>query len=359
MQEIKRCQKCIMPTALPSVQLDEKGVCNHCRTYEKKMVKWLATKDRRQKEWQAIVASAKEKNGRYDCLIPLSGGKDSTYALYACAKLYGLKCLCITFNNGYMSPHALENIRRTMESCDADYMTFQVNRKVQLQLYKMYLTRCGSFCAVCMRGISESIYNACNAFSIPLIVTGGGWRVSYLKMFPELFQGPDQDFFSRVAQGSSMANEAKRLGAIFQVNKMPFLSSRIKRRIRNRLLGLKKVNIYNYLEFDRRDVLSIVSTEMGWQRPAKNFEHTDCLLHSIAGYTHTLRFPEMTPETAHLSGQIRFGEISREEALRIEEKMLTDRNTPSELQFFLEDIEMTNEEFVRYASDFKLADKYR
>lgn len=194
-----RCKKCILPANLPSVRLDERGVCTHCRDYEKNMERWAVTKEKRQREWRKLVEFAKKKNRKYDCLIPLSGGKDSIFALYACAKLYDMKCLCITFNNGYLNPHAVENIHRAMNKCDADFITFEVNRDIQSRLYRMFLVRCGSFCTVCMRGIGETVSNVSKAFNIPLVIRGLGWRVTYLSMLPEIFQGPDQWFYSKVA----------------------------------------------------------------------------------------------------------------------------------------------------------------
>jgi len=358
MSQIERCKRCILPTSLPSVKLDEHGICNPCREYEHSMAKWISTKEKMCKKWEAIVAAAKKKNRRYDCLIPLSGGKDSVYALYVCAKMSGLKCLCITFDNGYMTQHATDNIRRSIDACDADHMTFRLSRPTQLLLYRMYLSRCGSFCPACMRGIFESIEIASRTFKIPLVVLGGGWRVTYLSMLTEIFQGGDQWVFSRVADQQPRIEAAHRLGAASRFARMPKLFFRIERKLRH-WRGPKEVDIYDYMDTDRSDVLKIITKELGWKQTSSDFEHTDCGLHPVVGYIHGLRFPALSPETAHHAGQIRFGELTREEAIKLDEELLNNRRIPQALEEFLEDIGMPKEEFDRHASDWRSAELFR
>ena len=111
MKDIKRCMRCILPESLPSVELDKNGICNHCKTYDRLFSNWEDVKSQRKKEFEDLLQRAKRLNRNYDCLILLSGGKDSTYALYLCDKIYKLKCLCITFDNGFLVEQAKNNIK--------------------------------------------------------------------------------------------------------------------------------------------------------------------------------------------------------------------------------------------------------
>lgn len=99
MNEIKRCNRCILPASLSNITFDENGVCNHCLKYEHDFKNWDLIKDRREKEFIEILEKAKKLKRPYDCLVPLSGGKDSTYALYLATKVYGLKTLAVTLDN--------------------------------------------------------------------------------------------------------------------------------------------------------------------------------------------------------------------------------------------------------------------
>lgn len=356
--QTERCQRCILPTSLPSVKLDKTGICNHCRDYEKILVNWQKTKETRSRELHEIFANAKKKNRRYDVLIPLSGGKDSVYSLYACSKIFGMKCLAITFDNGYVSQHAKDNIVRSVDACDADHMTFRISRPTQLMLYRTYLARCGSFCAACMRGIGESIEIPCRTFNIPLVVLGGGSRVIYLSMLKELFQGGDTWVFSKVAVSNPAIKEAARLGAASRYARLPNLYFLVERKLRH-LRGPKVINIYDYMDVVRTEVLNIIKQEIGWQQARDEFEHTDCLLHQLVGYIHALRFPELSHHTVYYSGQIRFGELTREEALKLEEEFLKNSQVPKEIDEFIKDIGISREEFERYASDWRSIEKFR
>lgn len=113
--EILRCNRCILPASLPSVELDENGVCNHCKAYDALVTELARTRDERRRNLETMVEKAKATRGAYDCMVTLSGGKDSTYALYLAAKVLGLRCLCATFDNAYLSEHARNNIRNALE----------------------------------------------------------------------------------------------------------------------------------------------------------------------------------------------------------------------------------------------------
>ena len=108
--DVKRCKRCILPESFLGLTFDESGICNKCRAYERR---WGNFDVKKSEEYITnIFAAAKRKNREYDCLIGLSGGKDSSYALYLCTQKYKLKPLCFTFDNGFMSAEASENIKK-------------------------------------------------------------------------------------------------------------------------------------------------------------------------------------------------------------------------------------------------------
>lgn len=80
MEEIKRCNRCILPASLAGITFDESGICNHCRKYEADFKDWEHIKERRKDEFEEILEKTKKLKRPYDVLVPLSGGKDSTYA---------------------------------------------------------------------------------------------------------------------------------------------------------------------------------------------------------------------------------------------------------------------------------------
>ena len=90
---LKYCKSCVMPDTKPDLKLDEKGVCNACRSYEtRKEVNW----DQRYKELLKIVDKYRNVSGsNWDCIVPVSGGKDSTYQVIRMLQL-GTNPLCVT-----------------------------------------------------------------------------------------------------------------------------------------------------------------------------------------------------------------------------------------------------------------------
>lgn len=93
MEEIRRCTRCIIPGVLPSVKFDKDSVCNYCEEYDNLFSNWSNTQLQRKQEFEDILQRARRLKRSYDCLVTLSGGKDSTYALYLCDKIYELKVL--------------------------------------------------------------------------------------------------------------------------------------------------------------------------------------------------------------------------------------------------------------------------
>ena len=109
--ELVRCTKCILPETHETITFDEEGVCNICRQQEHKQVVIDWSKAKRQLD--DIIENFRGRY-EYDCIVPFSGGKDSTWTLYYLMKEYGLRPLVVSFDHGFMRPKVLENTKRTL-----------------------------------------------------------------------------------------------------------------------------------------------------------------------------------------------------------------------------------------------------
>jgi hypothetical protein len=379
---MRRCERCILPESLPSVVLDENGVCSHCRKYDALFGDWEVTKAQRKREFEDLLMQARQLNRPYDCLIPLSGGKDSTYALYTCSKVYGLRSLCVTFDNGFLTEQARTNIRNALDATGADHLFYSINRDHLLGLYRQCLVRSGEFCFVCMRGIAVATGRAAAAFNVPLIVNGSGRRVAYLSMAPEVFQSGDHTTFRNILGGEVAGwDSTSVLGASFspghregpshrQVGLRATASRflRLARRAVDRSLRIVEppvsntaVNIalFDYLDVRPEQVIQTLKAEMGWANPPGQLEHMDCALHEMPFYIHTQKFPELTMHTFHRSGLIRRGLMGREEALLAEEEEMATSAAPSALEPFLEEIGLSEAEFEDAVQDWRQIEQFR
>ena len=112
---MKFCSKCVLPDTFPGIEFDEHGVCNYCRHSQ------LPDQERKQeyiKAFEDLLDSVRGKHD-FDVLVAYSGGKDSTYTMYQLTNKYKLNVLAFTFDNGFISEQARENIMKMSDLCGA------------------------------------------------------------------------------------------------------------------------------------------------------------------------------------------------------------------------------------------------
>jgi hypothetical protein len=371
--EVTRCSRCILPDSLPSVKLDEGGVCSHCRTFSKVTDDWERNKSRREPELERLFDRVKKLRRPYDCLVTLSGGKDSTYTLYHVSKVYGLKCLCFTFDNGFLSEYAKRNIENAVTATGADHVFYRIDRGLLLRLYRLFLSKCGNFCPACHRYGETSFDLVARAFRIPLVIGGSGSRISYLSTVRELHEGGDVAFFRNVVRGEPLEKEVGPLWHVWRARREEIVKDLYRFRVvrvgLRRLFGMSwdlvplavpSIGLFDFVQVPYSRVLSTIQDEMGWTKPPDQFEHMDCLLHEIPFYIHTLKFPELTTGTLYRSGLVRLGEMTRSEAMEAEcNELRNPLPEPPILARFLQEIEMSHDEFLSSVGDWKTLGSFR
>src|SRR4030042_682991 len=169
MNDLKRCTKCVLPETHETIVFDEEGVCNICRQHEYKQtaIDWETQK----RELDTIVATYRDKYD-YDCIVPFSGGKDSTWTLYYLVKEYGIKPLVVRFDHGFLRPNLLENTIRTIRKLGVDLHVFTPNWQVVQKLMLQSFLEKGDFCWHCHTGIFAYPMWVAIRYKVPLIVWG-------------------------------------------------------------------------------------------------------------------------------------------------------------------------------------------
>ena len=125
MTNIKYCKNCILPNTRPNLFINLDGVCNACLSHTKKnKIDW---KNRR-KNFLKIIKKIKSKNSKYDCLIPVSGGKDSTWQVITALK-YKLKPLCVTWKTPARNITGKQNLDNLI-NLGVDHIDFTINPKI-------------------------------------------------------------------------------------------------------------------------------------------------------------------------------------------------------------------------------------
>jgi N-acetyl sugar amidotransferase len=171
---LQYCTRCVMPHTKPDLHIDEQGVCNACRSYEgRKDVDWEA----RRKELLAVVERYRRHGASWDCIVPVSGGKDSTYQVVRMLQL-GLNPLCVTATTCDLSAIGRKNIDN-IKRLGVDHVEFSPNPVVRAKLNRIGLTQVGDISWPEHVGIFTIPVRAAVQFGVPLIVWGENSQHEY------------------------------------------------------------------------------------------------------------------------------------------------------------------------------------
>lgn len=169
------CKKCLMPDTKPDLYLDEEGVCNACRSYENRVsIDW----DVRRKELKSILEKYKNKDGtNWDCIVPVSGGKDSTFQVVQMLQL-GMNPLCVTATTCDVTEIGRRNIEN-IKRLGVDYIEVSPNPVVRSKLNRIGLMQVGDISWPEHVGIFTIPVQAAVQFKVPLIVWGENSQNEY------------------------------------------------------------------------------------------------------------------------------------------------------------------------------------
>ncbi len=164
-----------MPNTKPDLQLDNDGVCSACRSYEQRSeVNW----DSRYEELQIILKKYRNKdNSNWDCIVPVSGGKDSTYQVVRMLQM-GLNPLCVTSTACDLSEIGRTNIEN-IKHLGVDYLEMSPNSSIRAKLNRIGLKQVGDISWPEHVGIFTIPVRAAVQFNIPLIVWGENSQNEY------------------------------------------------------------------------------------------------------------------------------------------------------------------------------------
>jgi N-acetyl sugar amidotransferase len=164
-----------MPDTKPDLYLDDSGICNACRSFEqRKEIDW----DGRRKKFEKIVDKYRSKNGKnWDCIVPVSGGKDSTYQVVRMLQL-GLNPLCVTSTTCDLSSLGRNNIDN-LKSLGVDLVEISPNPVIRAKLNRIGLTQVGDISWPEHVGIFTIPVRAAVQFNVPLIVWGENSQNEY------------------------------------------------------------------------------------------------------------------------------------------------------------------------------------
>lgn len=172
---MKYCNKCLLPDTKPNLTFDKGGICNACTNFDnRKEINW----EERNRELEAILNKYRSKDGStWDCIVPVSGGKDSTYQVIKMLEM-NMNPLCVTATTCDLSEIGRKNIEN-IKSMGVDYVEITTNRRIRARLNKIGLTEVGDISWPEHAGIFTIPIRAAINFNIPLIIWGENSQNEY------------------------------------------------------------------------------------------------------------------------------------------------------------------------------------
>ena len=172
---IHYCKRCLLPDTKPDLHFDTHGLCNACRNYDdRKKIDWT----KRKNEFLAILDRYRSKDGKnWDCIVPVSGGKDSTYQVLRMLE-YGMTPLCVTATTCDLSDIGRKNIEN-IKNFGVDYIEFSPSKKVRSKLNSLGLRQVGDISWPEHVGIFTIPIKVAVEYKVPLIIWGENAQNEY------------------------------------------------------------------------------------------------------------------------------------------------------------------------------------
>jgi N-acetyl sugar amidotransferase len=176
--EIKYCKKCVIPNTRPDINFDNQGVCNACNNHIEKKIKinW----NKRLLDLKKIFKKHKKnsKLNNYDCIVPVSGGKDSIYQTYILKKIFKMNPLALTFRPLSRTYRGEENLL-ALKKIGVDHIDFTPNPKIINLITKKSFIKFGDTSYIDHLCVFNIVPNFAIKLNIPLVVWGENWYFEY------------------------------------------------------------------------------------------------------------------------------------------------------------------------------------
>lgn len=353
------CSRCVYPKVSVNLMLDEQGVCSACQVAEQFAQLSDSFWDERRKRFEQVLeeAGVGKRNDNYDCIIPVSGGKDSYYQAHVIAAQYGLKPLLVTYHGNNYLPEGDYNRDRMRHVFDADHMVFGPSVEVLKRLNRLCFRKMGDMNWHAHCGIMTYPIQVAVKFDIPLIIWGEtAWDVS------GMFDPDDYvEFSARVRhehalrgfEWSDMLDDPAE-----PLREKDLLWARYPSDAQILKSGVRGIYIGNFFPWDANQHTRLVQENYAWKAADKPFERTYRQMSNLDdryenGVHDLLKFIKFGYGRAsdHASKDIRSGYMTREEGVEIVRSM--DHVVSSDLQHWLDYVGVTEREFWETADTFR------
>ncbi len=349
------CHNCVMDTSDKTLTLDENGVCPRCNEYNKRIVKeWNHGKGHEAELEKIIEAIKKSGEGKkYDCILGLSGGLDSSYLLHLAVAKWGLRPFVFHVDAGWNLPVAEQNIRKICDKLGIELhiekMDFEEMRQMQLAFFK---TGHAGLDAPQDHAFIAQVDKFSEKLGVKYILNGYNISTEIVANPASWYEGagPTAD--------KTYIKDVMRKHGGFKTKKYVYTTGFRHKFWLPYVKGVKTVHLLNYVPFTKKEMIETLSSEYGYEAyKQKHFE--DLLTKFIEGWWLPTRFG-YDIRKAQLSSLVVTGQMSRDEALEIlATPSLTEEESKELFTQVAEKLQISEEELMSYHELPKEYIKYR
>jgi len=328
---LRRCSRCILPETFPGISFDEDDVCNYCRTY--KPVKVLG-----EESLVRVLEKYRGKGNRYDCVVAISGGRDSAFVLHQIVTKYKMRALALTVDSGFTTEEGHRNIKVVTERLGVDHVYIRNERHIETSwknlkiMFHAWLKRPSINTIVPTLNVADKIMNLqifryAHENRIPLVIGGNNigncsfeqehFKTGYMGVFPD--DRGNYTFSGKVKLTTLFALE-------FLKNTNHYHWSVIRSYVSGTLVyffgsllkpsDVDTLGFYDYVYWSEKEIMQVIKS-IGW-KGAEDTTATwriDDMMYPLIDYIY-LRLVGFNEFDEFYSKLIREGQISREEALK-------------------------------------------
>ena len=343
-------------SAATPLEFDSDGVCTGCRVHDQKArIDWA----RREQELREIVEEYRSPSGsQYDCIIPVSGGKDSHFQTYVVTQKLGLKPLLVTYHGNNYLPVGMRNLRNLRERFDVDHIFFSPSPQVLVKLNRLCFRMMGDMNWHAHCGIFTYPVQVAVKERIPLIVWGEHGFADLGGMYSlrdriEMTAKFRLEHAQRGYDWHDMIEETEGL------TEHDLLWAKYPEDDQLAEVGVRGIYLGNYLDWEANAQTELMVDEWGFEPSPEPFERTyrrmsnldDMHENGIHDYLKFVKFG-YGRGTDHASKDIRAGKMTREEGIEMVRRY--DHVKPRrDLERWLDYVGMTEEEFDGVADTFR------
>jgi hypothetical protein len=316
--DFTHCSCCILPKTYPNITFNNEGICNYCQTKND-----IDLKVKGEDALKKILGN--RKGAQYDCVVPVSGGKDSSYVLYYAKKKLDLRVLAVHYDHGFGVDLARKNIDTACKILEIPLIVVKVNIKNHKKMLKEILLMSdiiGNFfntCGNCETGIKMAAWNVAKKYQIPFILLGDSKF--------EHIEEPKGKTLKRINQ-KGLTDKWR---FFFHLTKYWYFNVRQRNELKVPLRyrfslpgreaepdnGVKFLHFFDFIEWGALNKVKFLKETIGYETPIDQPHRYDCILHCFGNYQ-SIKDNGISRDGINFSTMIRLNLLDPVDAMRLE-----------------------------------------